>query len=70
MKKFVVTVKKAFMDRRSGKKHKPGDVLKVDETRLKEIRRSGPDYVEINKVETAKLNEEKPKAETTADPKK
>ncbi len=70
MKKFVVIVKKAFMDRRSGIKRKPGDVLKVDENRLKEIRRSGPDYVSIDKTATENLNKEKPKAETTADPKK
>ena len=69
MKKFVVTVKTAFMDRYTGKKHKPGDVLKVDEARLHEIKRSG-DYVTIDKAATAKLNEEKPKAETPADPKK
>ena len=43
MKKFVVIVKKAFMDRRAGIKRKTGDILKVDESRLKEIRRSGPD---------------------------
>ncbi len=69
MKQFVVTVKKAFMDRRTGIKHKPGDSLKVDEARLREIKRSG-DYVTIDKAATAKLNEEKPKAETPADPKK
>ena len=69
MKKFVVTVKKEFMDRYTGKKHKPGETLKVDEARLREIKRSG-DYVTIDKAATAKLNEEKPKAETLADPKK
>lgn len=69
MKKFVVIVKKEFMDRYTGKKHKPGDSLKVDEARLHEIKRSG-DYVTVDKAATAKLNEEKPKAETPADPKK
>ena len=69
MKKFVVTVKKAFMDRYTGKKHNPGDVLKVDEARLHEIKRSG-DYVTIDKAATEKLNAEQRKAETPADPKK
>jgi hypothetical protein len=70
MKKFVVTVKKEFMDRRAGIKRKPGDVLKVDESRLKEIRRSGGDYVTVDKAATEKLNANQGKAETPADPKK
>ena len=70
MKKFVVTVKKEFMDRRTGKKHKPGDVLKVDEARLHEIRRSGTDYVAVDKEATAKLNAEKPAEKAATDPKK
>ena len=51
MKKFVVVVKKEFLDRRAGIKRKPGDKITVDEARLREIKRSG-DYVAVDKAAT------------------
>ena len=47
MKKLNVTVKKGFVDRYSGKTHKPGDKLILTDVRVREIKRSG-DYVEVN----------------------
>ena len=49
MKKFNVIVKKAFLDRYTGIKHKEGDKLTLSEERYLEIRRSG-NYVEIEKA--------------------
>lgn len=49
MKKFNVIVKKAFVDRYTGIKHKDGDKLTITEDRYLEIRRSG-NYVEIEKA--------------------
>ena len=49
MKKFNVIVKKAFLDRYTGIKHKEGDRLTLSEERYLEIRRSG-NYVEIEKA--------------------
>lgn len=47
MKKLNVTVKKPFVDRYTGKTHKPGDKLILTDVRVREIKRSG-DYVEVN----------------------
>lgn len=49
MKKFNVIVKKAFLDRYTGKKHKEGENLTITEARLREIKRSGA-YVEVVKA--------------------
>lgn len=49
MKKITVVVKKAFVDRYTGKKHKEGDRLTLDERRFLEIRRSG-NYVTVEKA--------------------
>lgn len=53
MKKIIVVVKKEFLDRYTGKNHKPGETLTVTEDRFREIRRSG-DYVEIRKADMKK----------------
>lgn len=47
MKKLNVTVKKPFLDRYTGKSHKPGDKLILTDVRVREIKRSG-DFVEVN----------------------
>ena len=47
MKKLNVTVKKEFLDRYTGKIHKPGDKLILTDARVREIKRSG-DFVEVN----------------------
>lgn len=49
MKKINVVVKKAFLDRSTGIKHKEGDKLTIDEKRFLEIRRSG-EYVAVEKA--------------------
>lgn len=49
MNNIKVKVKKAFLDRRTGVKHKVGDNLTVTAERLREIKRSG-DFVEIVKA--------------------
>ena len=49
MKTIKVTVKKEFLDRRTGLIHKPGSTLTVTAERLREIKRSG-DYVEVAKA--------------------
>ena len=41
MKKINVVVKKAFVDRYTGIKHKEGAKLTVSDARLREIKRSG-----------------------------
>lgn len=51
MKKVNVVVKKEFLDRYTGIKHKKGDKIEITVARLREILRSG-DYVEILKPET------------------
>ena len=48
MKNIRVAVKKEFVDRYTGIKHKAGDKITVTDARLREIRRSG-DYVEVVK---------------------
>ena len=60
MKKFNVTVKKAFLDRETGIKRKPDDKMTITEKRYLEILRSGAGYVEIVKDKTV---ETAPKAE-------
>lgn len=49
MKKINVVVKKAFTDRYTGKRHKEGSKLTIDDKRFLEIRRSG-DYVAVEKA--------------------
>lgn len=49
MKNIAVKVKKDFLDRRTGIKHKAGETLTVTAERLREIKRSG-DFVEIVKA--------------------
>ena len=49
MKNIKVKVKKEFLDRRTGVKHKAGETLTVTAERLREIKRSG-DFVEIVKA--------------------
>ena len=49
MKKINVIVKKAFLDRYTGKKHKEGDKMTISDARLREIKRSGA-YVEVVKA--------------------
>ena len=49
MKKFNVIVEKPFLDRRTGLKRKKGDRLTITEDRYNEIRRSGKDYITIEK---------------------
>lgn len=63
MKKFVVVVKKAFLDRRAGIKRRPGDKITVDEARLREIKRSG-DYVAVDKAATEAAEKAAEKAAT------
>lgn len=48
-KKISVVVKKEFVDRYTGLKHKPGKKLSVTRERYREILRSG-DYVEPEKA--------------------
>lgn len=48
MKQIKVVVKKEFLDRYTGKTHKPGENLKITDARFMEIKRSG-DYVEVVK---------------------
>ena len=52
-----VTVKKVFLDRYTGKKHKPGEKMEVSDARYREIKRSG-DYVEIVKSAEKKSDKE------------
>ena len=49
MKKINIIVKKEFVDRYTGKKHKPGDKLAVSDERFREIKRSGA-YAELDKT--------------------
>ena len=49
-KMIKVSVKKEFLDRRTGKTRKVGDTFDVTYDRLTEIRRSG-DYVSVVKAE-------------------
>ena len=49
MKKVNIIVTKGFVDRYTGKKHKPGDKLTVDDARFREIKRSGA-YAELDKT--------------------
>ena len=54
MKTLNVTVKKEFVDRRTGQTRKVGDTFTVTDERLREIKRSG-DYVEVvNPAKTEK----------------
>lgn len=54
MKKINVIVKKEFLDRYTGIKHKEGERLVLDENRYLEIRRQG-NYVTVDKkAEVAK----------------
>ncbi len=71
MKKVCIVVKKEFVDRYTGIKHKSGDKLTVTDARFREIKRSG-DYAEVDKVATDKLiAAEKDAAEKAAtDPEK
>ena len=50
MKTFNVIVKRPFLDRRTGLKRKKGDRLTITEDRYNEIRRSGKDYISIEKA--------------------
>jgi hypothetical protein len=50
MKKFNVIVEKPFLDRRTGLKRKKGDRMTIAEDRYNEIRRSGKDYITIEKA--------------------
>ena len=54
MKKIKVIVKKAFLDKYTGIKHKSGDRLTITEDRFREIKRSG-DYVEIEAAKPEKV---------------
>lgn len=58
MKMLKVKVKKAFIDRYTGIKHKPDAVLDVSDARYREIKQSG-DYVEIIPAEEAAKEEKK-----------
>ena len=58
MKKFNVIVEKPFLDRRTGQKRKKGDRLTITEDRYNEIRRSGKEYISIEKPTAKKV--EKP----------
>lgn len=62
MKNVVITVKKDFVDKYTGKKHKPGDKLTVTDARFREIKRSG-DYAELDKAATHTLTVKKDAAE-------
>ena len=53
MKKVCIVVKKDFVDKYTGIKHKPGDKLTVTDARFREIKRSG-DYVEVVKAAESK----------------
>ncbi len=57
MKQINVKVKKPFMDRYTGVKHKEGDILNVSDKRLREIKRSG-DFVEVVKEAPAEVKKE------------
>ncbi len=46
MKKLNCVVKKGFVDRYTGKTHKPGETLILTDVRVREIKRSG-DYIEV-----------------------
>ena len=59
MKKLNATVKKGFIDRYTGRKHKPGDKLILTDVRVREIKRSG-DFVEVNGEFKAPAPEAKP----------
>ena len=50
MNKINVIVKKDFIDRYTGLKHKAGENLTVTDARFREMKRSG-DYVEVLKAE-------------------
>ena len=50
MKKVLVKVKKEFVDRYTGIKHKPDAKITVTDARYREMKRSG-DYVELVKPE-------------------
>lgn len=54
MKKVCIVVNKDFVDRYTGKKHKPGEKLTVTDVRFREMKRSG-DFVELDKSATARL---------------
>ena len=72
MKKICVVVKKDFVDKYSGLKHKAGEKLTVTDARLREINRSGK-YAEYDKKATEAMiaDEQKKAAEKAAsDPKK
>lgn len=58
MKKVNVVVKKPFLDRYTGIKHKPGAKLEITEARFREIQRSG-DFAEIVKEAPKKQGETK-----------
>lgn len=62
MKKFNVIVEKPFLDRRTGLKRKKGDRLTITEDRYNEIRRSGKEYISIEKAAVNKV--EKPEKAT------
>ena len=63
MKKFTVIVEKPFLDRRTGLKRKKGDRLTITEDRYNEIRRSGKDYITIEKAPAKVVKTEKADAE-------
>lgn len=63
MKKFNVIVEKPFLDRRTGLKRKKGDRLTITEDRYNEIRRSGKEYITIEKAAVNKV--EKPEKAAT-----
>lgn len=49
MKKLQVKVKKEFLDRYTGIKHKAGETMTITDARFREIQRSGDGYVEVVK---------------------
>ena len=49
MKNVNIIVKKVFIDRYTGKKHKVGEKLTVTDARFREIKRSG-DFAELDKT--------------------
>lgn len=56
MNKIEVVVKKGFVDRYTGLKHKEGDKLTITDARYREIKRSGA-YVEpVKAAEADKKN--------------
>ena len=57
MRNIQVVVKKGFLDRYTGIKHKAGDRMTITDARFREILRSG-DYVEVYRPAPKKKEEE------------